>query len=355
MSKQTNVLIFLIASLLSSCLKDEPIQVLFEDFSADSIGDGWMISDPGSENMDSLILNELFESILTEALYPNLKSVLVARNGKLVAEVYFKSPGDRNRIHAIMSVTKSITSLVTGIAFDQGWLDSLDATLSSYFPEYCANELIKQNITIRQLLTMETGLDYDNDIHTNEMIHSGGSSLEYILSRPMAFPPGTDWYYGDGNPQVISGIITRVTDLTMEEIAHEFLFEPLGISDYFWENHDDGLSLGGMGLWMKPRDMAKIGQLMLNEGSWEGEQLISTEWIQASTKRQAIYRDYGYYWLTGDNNTFWASGKGGQIIWIYPDKSLVVVVTSDSYARSWILSNGSYDIIFQKVYDSILD
>jgi CubicO group peptidase (beta-lactamase class C family) len=138
---------------------------------------------------------------------------------------------------------------------------------------------------------METGLDYDNDIHTGEMIYCKGSSLEYILSRPMVFEPGTDWYYGDGNPQIMSGIITRASGKTMRELADEFLFEPMGIKQYLWENHSDGLTFGGMGLWLKPRDMAKIGKLMLNGGNWEGRQLISNEWVSASTVRQANHRE----------------------------------------------------------------
>jgi CubicO group peptidase (beta-lactamase class C family) len=141
----------------------------------------------------------------------------------------------------------------------------------------------------------------------------------------------------------------------LEELAAEFLFEPLGIREYYWEVHSDGLSLGGMGLWLIPRDMAKIGQLMLNSGLWEDQQLISSGWVAASTVRQANHREYGFYWLTSEQGTFWASGKGGQLIWLYPEKELLVVITSDSFAKGWMLLKGSYDAIFQGIYDAILD
>jgi CubicO group peptidase (beta-lactamase class C family) len=341
--------------LLSGCMKDDTLQLPYQGFIPEEIGDGWEIATPSSEGIDQSALEKVYRTITNEELYPNIRSLLVIKNDKLVSEAYFKDLNDRERIHAVMSVTKSITSLVAGIVIDKRYLASIDNCLYQFIPEYFDSDLLKRSITIRHLLTMETGLDYDNDIHTKEMIYCEGSSLEYILSKPMVSAPGTDWYYGDGNPQIMSGIITQVSGKTMEELAGEFLFEPMGIKEYFWENHSDGLTLGGMGLWLRPRDMAKIGQLMLNGGNWEGRQLISSEWIAASTVRQANHRDYGYYWLTSENVSFWASGKGGQLIWVYPEKQIVVVVTSDSFSKSWLLSKGSYDYIFQEIYNSIID
>ena len=355
--KTTKVLITVICTtiLVAGCMKDENLQLPYQGFTPEETGDGWEISDPELQGFDPLALEKVYRTLSNEEQYPNIRSLLVIRNDELVGEAYFKDHHDRDRIHAVMSVTKSITSMVAGIVFDRGYLTSVDDSLYNYLPEFLDGDSLKRCITIRQILTMETGLEFDNDIHTGEMIYCDGSSLEYILSKPMAFEAGTDWYYGDGNPQILSGIITRASGKTMEELAREYLFEPMGIKQYFWENHSDGLTLGGMGLWLKPRDMAKIGKLMLNGGTWDGKQLISNEWVSASTIRQANYRNYGYYWLTSENNSYWASGKGGQLIWICPEKQMVVVVTSDSFAKSWLLSNGTYGYIFQGIYDAAID
>jgi len=253
-----------------------------------------------------------------------------------------------------MSVTKSFTSLAAGLAFEKGYLGSLDDKAFDYLPEYFDDDSVKRSITLRHILTMETGIDYDDEVHTAEMIYCDGSSLSYVLSRPQVFLPGEDWYYGDGNAQLISGIVRSASGKNLEEIVKNYLFEPMGINNYFWEQHSDGLNLGGMGLWMRPRDMLKIGMLMINEGRCNGEQLIKSDWVHASTVQQAINRDYGFYWLTSENKIFWASGRGGQLICIYPAEQLIVVVTSDSYAKSWKLSKGSYDYIFQSVYDAII-
>ena len=341
--------------LLTGCMKDEPIQLPYQGSVPDLLRDGWEVSTPSSEGFDPSALDKVYQSIFNEELYPNIRSLIVVRNGKLVSEAYCKDLDDRERLHAVMSVTKSITSLVTGISLDKGLIGSIEDPVELYLPEYFGAEILKKSITIRHLLTMETGLDHDNEIHTGEMIYCDGSSLEYELSRPMVFVPGEDWYYGDGNPQLMSGIIERVSGKAMDELALQYLFNPLGIVKYYWERHSDGITLGGMGLWLIPRDMAKIGQLMLNGGSWNDLQVVSSNWVSASTIKQTHHRDYGYYWLTQEDIAFWASGKGGQLICIYPQKQMVVVVTSDSFAQSWFLSKGSYDAIFQGIYDAAMD
>jgi CubicO group peptidase (beta-lactamase class C family) len=340
--------------LLTSCLKEEALQLPFRTIKPIESGDGLQISTPENEGFDTLMLKEVYMTLSDEDQYPNIRSLLVMRNNKLVSEAYFKDPVDKDRLHAVMSVTKSFTSLAAGLAFEKGYLGSLDDKAYDYIPEYFDDDSVKRSITLRHILTMETGIDYDDEVHTAEMIYCDGSSLSYVLSRPQVFLPGEDWYYGDGNPQLLSGIIRAASGKNLEDLIMTYLFEPMGISNYFWEQHSDGLNLGGMGLWFRPRDMLKIGQLMINDGKWKGEQLISADWLNASTVQQAINRDYGFYWLTSDSTIYWASGRGGQLICIYPAEQLVVVVTSDSYAQSWALSKGSYDYIFQAVYDAII-
>jgi CubicO group peptidase (beta-lactamase class C family) len=186
------------------------------------------------------------------------------------------------------------------------------------------------------------------------MLYNPGSSLKYVLEKDLVFEPGTNWYYGDGNPQLISGLIHQLTGKTESEFAEEYLFGPLGITNYLWENTHDSLTLGSIGLWLTPRDMAKIGLLMANKGMWNGTRVVSDSWVKESTRKQSMYSNYGYYWYPVEDKAFYAEGHGGQLIWVYPEYDLVVVITSYPYAKSWNLSE-PYTSIFSGIVTSLTD
>ena len=336
----------------SSCLKDEPLNLVFTDYIPVELDDGWIISTPEAEGMDGTIVENLYHSSFRDKIYPTLKALLIVRNGKLVSEAYIKDPDDIHRLHNLMSATKSITSIAAGIARDQGIIQSLDTTVFHYLPEYFDSDIKKREITLRQVLTMETGLDFDNEVHASELINHNGSSLEYILHKDLVFDPGTDWYYGNGNPQLISGIIQKQTGLSMAEYIDKNLFKAIGINEYRWESLHDGLTFGAQGLWLKVRDMARIGWLMASMGIWEDSTIVSEEWLRLSTVNQSEYQNYGYYWYPVEDLAFYASGHGGQLIYIYPDKQLVVVLISDPYAKSYEISS-SYDDLFSRILSSI--
>jgi len=336
----------------SSCLKDESLNLRFIDYMPVDLDDGWIISTPESEGMDSSILENLYHNSFQDKKYPTLKALLIVRNGKLVSEAYLKDPDDIYRLHNLMSATKSITSLAVGIALDHGIIQSLDTTVYHYLSEYFDPDVKKREITIRQVLTMETGLDFDDDVHASELINHRGSSLEYVLHKKLVFDPGTDWYYGNGNPQLISGIIQKASGLSLAEFIDKNLFKPLGINDYQWESLHDGLTYGAQGLWLKVRDMAKIGWLMASTGLCKDSIIVSEDWIKRSTVNQSEYQNYGYYWYPIEDIAFYASGHGGQIIYVYPDKKLVVVMISDPYAKSYEISN-SYDELFSQIVSSL--
>jgi CubicO group peptidase (beta-lactamase class C family) len=336
----------------SSCLKDEPLNLRFTDYIPVELNDGWIISTPEAEGMDSSIFENLYQHSFRDEIYPTLKALLIVRNGKLVSEAYLKDPDDIHRLHNQMSATKSISSLAAGIALDQGIIQSLDSTVYHYLPEYFDSDIKKREITIQQVLTMETGLDFDNDVHASELINHRGSSLEYVLHKKLVFDPGTDWYYGNGNPQLISGIIQKETGLSMAEFIDKNLFKPIGINEYLWESLHDGLTYGAQGLWLKVRDMARIGWLMASMGIWEDSTLVSEDWISLSTVNHSDYHNYGYYWHPIEDIAFYASGHGGQIIYIYPDKKLVAVLISDPYAKGYNISK-SYDVLFSQIVSSI--
>ena len=353
--KRLIIILFIISGLFLSCLMEENINLPYKGYQPEQLNDGWEISTPEAEGFEQEEINELFKNIYSEDLYPNLHSLLIVRNGKLVAEAYTKDKRERDMFHNIVSATKSISSMLTGIAIDKGLIESVNVPVYQIIPEYFDSDLRKRDITLHHVLTMETGLEFDNDDHTNEMFNYSGSSLEYVLHKNLIFLPGTDWYYGDGNPQLISGIIQKVSGQTEAQFAVENLFRPLGITTYQWEKHHDGLNYGAKGLWLLPRDMAKIGKLMAQDGLWNDEQILSSVWINESTKRQSFHQNYGYYWYPVEEpEAYYAEGHGGQLIWILPGEQLVVVITSDSYAKSYLLSS-NYNNIFQAIRDAIID
>jgi len=323
-------------------------------YTPETTGDSWIISRPESENMDSSLIDRVYRDFFNEAKYPTIQGLLIARNGKLVAEGYSKDAGDLCSLHNLKSATKSISSILAGILLDIGEVDSLDSSLYDYMSEYFDDDMQKRDITLRHVLTMETGLDFNDDVHTREMLYNHGSSLKYVLEKDLLFSPGTSWYYGDGNPQLISGLIQELTGKTESEFAEEYLFGPLGITNYLWETTLDNLTLGSIGLWLTPRDMAKIGVLMANKGLWKGSRVVSETWVVESTRKQSMFSNYGYYWYPIEDKAFYAEGHGGQLIWVYPEYDLVVVITSNPYAKSWNLST-PYTGIFSGIIASLTD
>lgn len=343
------------ASLCLGCLGDPALKLPYDDYTPEDIDDGWEISDPQTEGLDPGEIAEVYHRFYSESLYPAIHSLLVVRNGRLVAEAYCRDRAEREMFHSLQSATKSITSLLTGIAIDRGLIESVDQRVYDFIPEYFDGDVRKRDITIHNVLTMETGLDFNDDVHTEKLFNSQGSSLEFVLHRPLVFLPGTDWYYGDGNPQLISGIIRKVSGMSLEEFAVENLFGPLGITHYQWETHADGLTFGAFGLWLKPRDMARIGQLMLQNGVWKGERIVSSEWIAVSTRQQTTHHVYGYYWYPWEAvGAYYAQGHGGQLIYVVPDKQIVVVITADPYSNSRALSS-RFDELFIGILDAVLD
>ncbi len=342
-----------IVILLAACLKDPAIKIEFESYAPELLSDGWEIATPAQAGFDVSKIDVIYEKLFDEVMYPTARSLLIVRNGKLVAEAYCKDKADRDQFHALQSATKSITSIVTGIAIDKGLISSVDETIYHYIPQYFNLDIKKREITIYHALTMQTGLAFVNDDHTDELFNCKGSSLEYVLHKDLRFDPGTSFYYNDGDPQLISGVIQEVAGMPMEEFALQHLFQPLGIHNYFWEMHADGVSFGAAALWLTPRDMAKIGKLMAQNGRWEGTQIVSKEWVTESTNIHAN-TNYGYYWWNyGWEAAFMAIGRGEQVIFVDQAQKTVVVLTTDSFSDE-NLSPGIQDLVFD-VMDAIID
>ncbi|MBC8436253.1 MAG: serine hydrolase [Bacteroidetes bacterium] len=183
----------------------------------------------------------------------------------------------------MQSSTKSVTSLVFGIARDMGYFNSLDQKLYDIIPEEFDANLNKRDITLRHLMTMKSGLEFNNDDFATELhMKEPKNQLKYILAKSLYANPGALWWYRDCDPQLLGGAILKKSGMLLEEIADEKLFGPIGITDYYWEKNADGHNWAAQALFMRPRDMARIGKLVLNKGMWNGQQLVSEEWIEQS-------------------------------------------------------------------------
>ena len=337
-----SIAVFLFITLLTSCLKDEPLKLSYEGYTPVALNDGWEISNPVAEGMNAQLLEDAFRQVYWQDGFIGARSLLVFRNGKLVAEAYPSDSEHINEISNIQSITKSFTSVLTGIALNKGDLDSIDNALYNIYPEYFDEDLNKRNITLKHVLTMTTGLDYDNDGNFLEFYQNDGNSAKYVLTQPLISNPGSIFNYNDGAPQLISKAIESSTGKTLGEYGHENLFAPLNISNYSWEKAKDSSNFGAFGLFMTPRDLGKFGQLLLNQGDWNGQQIVDSSWIdEITTINQNLAggggQYFGYYlWLNPSNGTFAARGNGGQFIYVSPPLNLVIVYTASPSTSDYL-------------------
>lgn len=325
--------------LCSGCIVDGEPHREFEIEPID-IGDGWPIALPEQVGIDPVALEDAYRQWWDDDGFRAALSLIVVRNGYLVKEGYARATSDRTEPFHIVSSTKSITSLVVGIARRLGYLRDLNQPLSEIIPDAFADtDELKRTITLRDTLTMSSGIDYDNDNFSLEIIgHNRKDVIPYILGKPMYADPGEEFYYRDADPHLVSAAIKEATGQDMEILARQHLFEPLGITDYRWEFDSDGLPFGPFGAYLRARDMAKIGQLMLQRGQWNGQPIITESWFIASTSPQSVLptddpeyagRHYGYYWwFLEDLGVIAALGHGGNYIYIIPENDLVIVQTA---------------------------
>jgi CubicO group peptidase (beta-lactamase class C family) len=333
MERQTVLVATLVALLTSAsgCWLDEPYKHRGPTAPED-LGDGWVIGTPEGVGLNPAALAAIHDEILREDRHFGILGLLVIKDGQLVFETYTRSPADRDRIHAIQSATKSVTSLVLGAARDRGTVPPLDTTLCSIVADKCAGiEPAKLKITLEHLLTMRSGIAFDNDDFSLEiMVDRPADPLRHILDKPMYAAPGERYYYRDADPQLVSYALQRLHGRTLERLAVEYLFTPLDITDYFWDAVPDGASTGPFALHLRPRDFAKLGQLMLDRGQWDGAQVLSAEWCDLATTAWVDTPDdpfdYGYYfWVATTPPSYAFFGHGGQFVLVVPTKHLVLV------------------------------
>jgi len=293
--------------------------------------EAWRVAAPEEQGMNAALLGQMLDAIDEQNL--NIDSVLVVHNGYIVTEKYYR-PYKQDTMHDVYSITKSVVSALIGIAIQTGYIDSVDDLVLDFYPErtFENDDALKRSITLEHLLTMSSGLEWDWD----EMV-STRDWVQYTLDQLIVSEPGTEFYYSSGSAHVLSAIIQEASGMNTHDFAQLYLFDPLGISDVRWKTDLDGIPKGGWGMAMKPRDMAKFGYLYLNQGQWDGRQIIPAEWIKASTQRHIQVPEplepwdlyMGYLWWLHEDGPYAAHGTKGQFIYVIPESDLVVVFTAD--------------------------
>jgi CubicO group peptidase (beta-lactamase class C family) len=318
-----------------------------------ALGDGIRTGDAPAAGLDSAMIERLVSRVV-DRTYPDVHAILVHRGGKLVLEEYFYNH-DRDRRHQMRSLTKSVVSAVAGLAVDRGLLREDERVLARMpYERYANPDPRKDAITLRDLLTMQSGLacdDWDGGSPGNESkLYQSSDWVKFVLDLPMQDAPGTRGRYCSGNVKVIVRMVERATGTPFVTFAQRHLFTPLGIEadDLRWNYALDASNAATFGqVYLRPRDMLKLGLLVHQQGQWAGRQLLSREWVARSTAAHATVGDqrYGYLWWhqwvdarmpEGPRRVdmIVATGNGGQKIYIVPSLDLIVVMTGGSYNTS---------------------
>jgi CubicO group peptidase (beta-lactamase class C family) len=323
-----------------------------------SAANEFSISSLQDESMDEGVITQMTNLIIREK-YKRIDALLILRNNKLIYENYFHGYSP-DIAHNIFSAGKSITAILAGIAIDKGFIDSLNAPVTQVLPEYQSfknPDPRKDRITIKHLLNMTAGLDCEDWYqHTEDQMQQSDDWVKFTFDLPMIDEPGAQGSYCTGCAVTLGRIIENQSGLSLQQFADKYLFKPLNIAGYKWHIMPDGRASGGGLFFLRPRDMAKIGLLMLNNGVYMGQQVVSAEWVQQSRqntiKLPGPFDGYGYlWWKQGFHNeieAYFADGNGGQSIFIVPSKQLVLVFTGGNQNTAVGLQ------IFQMINDYIL-
>jgi CubicO group peptidase (beta-lactamase class C family) len=346
------------ALLLALLLVLAPLTAIAQAISLGDCGapaaaeEGWQVAAPAAVGLDAATLCGIGPRFKAWTA-AKIDAVLVIRHGKLVYEQYFADYGnpffgtvtfDPTRKHDLHSITKSITALVLGIEIGKGRIAGIDQPVLPQLPDYAdLRSPEKDRITLRHLLTMSQGLAWNeggipvsNPVNSAVQMNQATDPVRFVLAQPVEVPPGMVFNYSAGSATVIAALLRKATGQTVDTLARTDLFEPLGITDVQWDYFRSGDPMADRGLEMHPRDLAKIGQLVLDHGIWQGKQVVPADWIAAATAPQingpgAYF--YGYqFWLGRSllhgREIDWAAGYGssGQRLYIVPTLDLVVLV-----------------------------
>ena len=312
---------------------------------------GWRTATPEQQGMDSRLLDQMLAAVKRQNL--NLHSLLVIRHGYLVSETYFGNYGPETQ-HELYSCTKSFVSTLIGIALDQGYIERLDQPVIGFFPERTFQNVDarKADMSLEDVLTMRTGLDWQEGDPEIQALYRSPDWLANVLGRPMIADPGREFNYCSGCSHILAAVLQK-TNGDLLAFARTSLFDPLGIGSVRWETGSNSIPIGGWGLQLTPRDMAKLGYLFLHEGQWDGQQIVSESWVKAAVQSHtATGGDLGYgfqWWTYPLYKAYTALGLYGQTIFVIPEDDLVVVTTAQASDHTPI-----FNLIEQYIVPSIL-
>lgn len=341
--------------VMSACTKGDQMNKVFP-------ADQWELSSPSQQGMDEEMLMGSEEQI------PELTDLVVVRNGFIVYEHH--SPreymlGEDKKLVPVYSCTKSIVSTLVGIAIDQGLIEGVEQKVADFFPEWSERSLDSRwySMTIEHLLAMTTGLHWPEATEWNyglKPFRESDNWLEFILARDFEAELGQTYNYNTGASHMLSIIIERVSAKSTEAFAREYLFDPIGIGEVNWPTDPQGTNTGGHGLWLRARDLARFGLLILNQGSWDGVQVVSADWVHEAVQPRntgwSFAGDYGYqWWVTSATHMgkkvdyHYGFGFAGQLLIIVPEMDLVVVINAQNVRTPM----QGRDVFVQKILRSI--
>jgi CubicO group peptidase (beta-lactamase class C family) len=317
----------------------------------------WPAAAPESVELDPATLAAMTD-LITGGELKKITSVLIARRGRLAHEAYFEG-FDRDSLMNTRSASKSVTSLLVGIAIDRGFLPGVDAPVLEYFPDKLPvqyPDARKERVTVEDFLTMSSLLECDDfnsfSRGNEERMYLIEDWIQFTLdlpikgfpaweARPADAPYGRSFSYCTAGTVTLGAVLERATGMPVPDFAERYLFGPLGIGQAKWEFIPLGTAMTGGGLALRSRDLLKLGQLYLNGGTWNGARVVSEEWVKASTRPHARVDDeteYGYLWwlrqFQSDGKTLPAylmQGNGGNKVAVFPTPELVAVLTSTNF------------------------
>jgi len=342
MKKSIRILAIIVLFVNSFCYGQD---IYYTYSQPKELDDGWKTENLKSQNIDTTLIYKAFNQL--KSIPNKIHSVLLIKNNRLIIEEYFKEHSP-DQPHDLRSTTKSIRSILLGIAIDKGFIEGINDPISKYLKSPVPKKNLdkrKNKITIQNLLTMSSGLDcndWDKKSKGQEdKVYKKKDWLQYTLDLPMVNDPGTVSNYCSMGVVLIAEIISQASGMTIDKFAEKYLFSPMGIHNVNW-GHTSKKEIipSGKRLYMTSRDMAKIGQLLLNKGTWSGEKIVTEHWIEESTtpKTKITGIDYGYLWwnipFKASNKVIvskTATGNGGQYIMVFPELDMVVVFTGGAY------------------------
>jgi CubicO group peptidase (beta-lactamase class C family) len=364
-------LLFLVASLSLAticCSTSEEPDNRWVYRQPERVNDGWETASLEAVGVNPRPLTELMERLRNNPGHL-VEGIVIVVHGRLVFEEYFdglthptygEQPISYNRQtkHCLSSVTKSVTATLLGITIDRRFAASVDEKVFDFFPEMADLDTgQKSAITLKHMVTMSAGLQWDettypvgdmrNDI--TKWFNFEGDLLRFVLERPMVADPGTLFAYNGGLTNVLGEVVRRASGLRLDHFSETYLFAPLGITDFSWYLIRPDFVYASGDISLRPRDMAKLGQLYLQGGVWNGSQILSPQWIKASATPSfkvpgwSGHVGYGYGWWVKSEiygaGAFAAAGWGDQAIIVMPEHDAVAVFTGGSYWKSPLLSS----------------